>query len=255
MERDEQNNVMNYYDKMGKLVDKVNYDNNGRTSSVSWISPEYYIIGGDYSYVLKENEWNNIGVFCKNHDLIKKWKGDVVLGDKVVKNRYIFCLKTDKQEYIYVSLNINNGKIKEISAKEYQKLYVTEDVKKDNPSKQEGRDKEIFLGQEKNITLYYSNDSWKLEDEQGNSLYDERYYECYQHDGCYFLLNENNELCMIDRNGKMLIDYGIISYQNEKGYYDGMELNDDNCLVGDDGVCIVKESEGNNNVYFYSPQE
>lgn len=60
---------------------------------------------------------------------------------------------------------------------------------------------EYYLGKENEIRLYKSNDTWKLVDSNDNLLYEERYYECYKDSSCYSLANEDDEMCLIDRNG------------------------------------------------------
>lgn len=106
---------------------------------------------------------------------------------------------------------------------------------------------EYRLGKDKNIRLYTSNSTWKLEDENGNPIYDERYYECIYRDECYFLVNEDNQMCLIDRNGNKLVDYEYLTYDGKYGYFMGIAFDSDNFFVGDDGVSFVSGNE----VYFF----
>lgn len=73
----------------------------------------------------------------------------------------------------------------------------------------------------KKYNLYTSNGTWKLEDANGTTIYDERYYNAFTVGGknkCYALMNEDNQLMIIDRKGKKIVDYGVL------------ETNDNNTL-------------------------
>lgn len=108
------------------------------------------------------------------------------------------------------------------------------------------------LGENK---LYQTNDTWKLIDKEGKPIYDERYYERYTEDGTYFLENEDRQFCLIDRWGNMIADYGVFVCENNSVYYDGSEMTDENYFAGDDGVCIVKNSNEGNQVRFFYCEE
>lgn len=65
----------------------------------------------------------------------------------------------------------------------------------------------------KKYNLYTSNGTWKLEDPNGIALYDERYYNAFtlgSKNRCYALINEDNQIMIIDRNGKKIVDYGVV---------------------------------------------
>jgi len=130
----------------------------------------------------------------------------------------------------------------EVAAKMYEEQFASgEDI-------EEG----IYLGNDKNRKLYHSNGTFKLEDENGNAIYDERYYECYREDGCYILVNEDNQACLINRNGKMVIDYGWLDGENDTVHFLGEELDTDCLLDGGEEVGIVVKENGINKVYMFS---
>ncbi len=61
--------------------------------------------------------------------------------------------------------------------------------------------------------LYNTNSTWKLEVLEGNPLYDERYYNLfrsYSQNDCIALSNEDNQILLASRNGKIYINYGVI---------------------------------------------
>ena len=110
---------------------------------------------------------------------------------------------------------------------------------------------EYYLGRDKTIRLYQSNGTWKLVDTNDNPLYDERYYQCIPKYGCYFLVNEDNEMCLIDRNGNMVVDYSWLAWSGNQGYFSGVAITSDNFFAGDDGVCFTLGGDGMNDVYLF----
>lgn len=105
--------------------------------------------------------------------------------------------------------------------------------------------------EEINRKLYESNGTWKLVDDEGEAVYDERYYSCFVMNYCYFLSNEDNELCMINSYGNKVIDYGWLEVKNNAVYFLGWQVQEDKFFVGDDGICFAFYDD----VYFFSNLE
>jgi hypothetical protein len=100
-------------------------------------------------------------------------------------------------------------------------------------------------------TLYTSNDTWKLVDDDNNPIYDERYFNKYEIDGennCFALENEDKQICIFNRNAKLMVDYGVLDMRNDNLY-----MNGEIATVYEDKDCIyilVKDS-GMTNVYYF----
>lgn len=114
-----------------------------------------------------------------------------------------------------------------------------------------------YLGPNNENIIYKSNDTWKYESKGGTPLYDTRYYSCNKFDNAYLLSNENNDVCVITPNGKKVIDYGEISYSNEKTYsYNGTILEDSKNFFSDNSsVCIVTKEDGIEEAHFFNEKD
>lgn len=110
--------------------------------------------------------------------------------------------------------------------------------------------------------LYKSNDTWKLETPNGAEMYEERYYECHaypNYDGTYYdsfwLSNAENEAFMINRFGEKVIDYGWLTVEQYRGYWNlyfkGREFETSNCFVEDKGICYIDGQD----VYYFQARE
>jgi hypothetical protein len=99
--------------------------------------------------------------------------------------------------------------------------------------------------------LYTSNDTWKLVDDNNNPIYDERYFKKYEIDGennCFALENEDTQICLFNRNAKLMVDYGILEMRNDNLY-----LNGESATVYEDKDCIyiLVKNSGMTNVYYF----
>ena len=111
--------------------------------------------------------------------------------------------------------------------------------------------------------LYQSNNTWKLEDLNGNQLYEERYYECHvsrSYDGsyyqCFWLSNAENQAAMYNRFGQKVIDYGWLTVQDNAIYgwdlyFKGKEFEYSNCYAENTGICYIDGKD----VYFFQPEQ
>lgn len=187
-------------------------------------------------------------LYNKDNQIVKDWGEVRGFGHSYVEdNRYIFSLYIKEGGLYKYSIDTmgsfkEEGETseKEMESKYFQDLEMRQEKIRTNSM-------EYYLGENSDIKLYCSNNTWKLVDEAGNPLYDERYYECFPKSTCYFLSNENNEVCLIDKNANMVINYGWLTEDGEDIYFNGAVMTQDNFFVGDDGVCISLGGD----VYFF----
>lgn len=110
----------------------------------------------------------------------------------------------------------------------------------------------------KKYNLYQSNGTWKLEDWDGNTLYDERYFERLNAEGknnCLALTNEDNQICIIGRNGGKYIDFGILEYDDKKVF---MSVSDEErfevqtIYEGKESLIIPIKQENGFDIYYFN---
>lgn len=111
----------------------------------------------------------------------------------------------------------------------------------------------------KKYKLYHSNETWKLEDLEGNSLYEERYFETlepYGENDCVALTNDDNQVCIIGRDGKKYIDFGIMEYEDgddEKVFFvfDEEKVEVKEIYEGKESIIIPIPAEKGYDIYYY----
>lgn len=234
------------------LVD-INYDAKISFGGGIWISENNYII--TLIEDLGDNAFEFYSVLLnKDCQILKVWP--VICNNyEIIDNKLVLHIATNREYKEYESYSIDiNGNVQALGLfqeNEASKYYMTDQGKLsikidhviDFPNDNEQR---ILFDNEK-AKLYASNDTWKLVDSFGNTLYDERYYQCAMVDDGYLLMNEDNQACLVDRNGRMLVDYGYLIYKNDRVYFKEIGIYEDHFFVGDDGVSIVLGSD----VYFF----
>lgn len=261
MHDDKEDSIMYLYKKNGEIVTSIDYSEIWNQYCDTETSEPYlggllWVSENNYGITIFDISYNNSGDSCfllfdKNHQVIRSWPWfsdmydiiDDVLMLHEVENREVIEYKTYS---IDRDGNFQDlGPFQENEASKYKiaprgGLSFKTDY--------------VYKGQvrfeNENAKLYSSNDTWKLEDAEGNPLYDERYYKCALADDGYFLMNEDNQICLIDNAGKMLLDYGYLTCDNDNIYFMGAAITDQNHFVGDDGVSFVLGSD----VYFFSAE-
>lgn len=192
----------------------------------------------------------NTALYDRQGQLLKQWDGMWLFDSDIAEDgKCTFFMTTDEQladadseeGNAYQFTMDETGNISEdgeiLIMDINHKMYKS---KKENQPQEDG----YYLGKENEIRLYKSNDTWKLVDSNDNPLYEERYYECYEDSSCYFLANEDDEMCLIDRNGNRIVDYGWLTSAGDYIYFNGMETR---FFAGDDAVCFVQ----GNDVYMF----
>lgn len=238
-------NILRWYDEKGKLLLEIEKD--PKTEIVIYQLTKDYFLMLEYKvsiigYGTASQE--NLGIFLYNMSgdaVYSLKKGDLILPMHLENESVIFYLAEESGLCSKWSLDMDGqiNELGELSKEEVENEishYIVEDSNKSNSE-------EYYLGPEKNIHLYSTNSTWKLEDKNGNPLYDNRYYECTEVDNSYFLSNEDNQVCVIDKNGEKIIDYGRITRVDDDFYFDDNIMQRENYFVGDDGVCYVHDGE------------
>lgn len=111
---------------------------------------------------------------------------------------------------------------------------------------------------DKKYNLYKSNDTWKLEDLKGNTLYEERYFDKVEFDNgendCIGLVNGENTMCIIGKTGKMYVDFGTMEYVNKKILLiSGEEKREvKEIFEGKESVIITIKSGTGYDIYYYN---
>lgn len=163
--------------------------------------------------------------------LVSSRSFEVINGELVVDGEAVDALPGD---YIYKKIKIDcDGNMTD---EETYYSFDELDAKADVLSQEEKSARSYY-------NLYESNSTWKLEDLDGNTLYDDRYYDAFKNhseNDCVALLNENNQLLLISRTGKIYINYGILE-TNDGG-------NTMRMLYGDSSKTVKEIFEGRNSI-------
>lgn len=247
---DSENGQVKFYKEDGTLVSEMDCGDN-RPWDVRTVSKNCYLLsrmavdnseGAQFNII-----YTDAALYDMQNQIIKQWDGMGYSNSITESNCFVCYLVSNEGNIQKVEIDEagNLTEYGEVSQAEvHQALFAPE-------TEEKGSRTERYLGKDKNIKLYYSNDTWKLVDENGNPLYDERYYECISEDGCYILVNENNEMCLIDRNGEKVVDYGWLTWDGSAGKFNGSTLTTDMFHAGDDGVCFIQGGD----VYFFAGSE
>ncbi|MBQ2967643.1 MAG: hypothetical protein IJE10_05945 [Clostridia bacterium] len=230
-----------FYNKNGDFLSGV--DRHVKLGGTIWLSNKCYI------------EWSFADMVVYNYKGEEMHRFDKGLGYKVKSgdlfNMYLLSNAEEKDlEEVIIDADGNiKSKGNIITFNEYLSKYsaITAENKKENKSK-------------KPYNLYGSNSTMKLEDWDGNTLYEERYFDSLSPSGendCVGLTNEDNQLCIVGRNGVKYIDFGLLEYNEdeEKVYMVNKEEEKTEVKViheGKNSIIIPIESETGFDIYYYS---
>lgn len=229
-----------FYNKNGDFLSEV--DRHVKLGDTIWLSNKCYI------------EWSFVDMVVYNYKGEEMHRFDKGLGYKVKSgdqfNMYLLSNSEEKDlEEVIIDADGNiKSKGNIITFNEYLSKYsaITAENKKENKSK-------------KPYNLYGSNSTMKLEDWDGNALYEERYFDSLSPSGendCVGLTNEDNQLCIVGRNGVKYIDFGLLEYDEdeEKVYIVNKEEEKTEVKViheGKNSIIIPIESETGFDIYYY----
>lgn len=251
---DKVNKIAKIYKEDRTLIQEIDYSQYSDLA-MKWCCPDYY-----FATILNNKiKGNSIKVktiatylYNKSGILTEQWDAAQLLDHLGYENNvYYFWLLFEDASYGKYLLD-SNGKTELLEKMTQQE--ATQEIASAFISQPEAQDveREWKLGKNKELRLYYSNETFKLENEYGEPLYDERYYECYHENGCYILMNEDNQACVINGNGSRVIDYGWLEVRGNQMYFLGKQLDTDHFLNGGDVICIVTGENGLNSVYMFS---
>ena len=232
-----------FYNENYEFLSEV--DNHVTLGGTIWLSNKCYI------------QWSMTDVVVYNYNGEEMHRFDKGLGYKVKSNdmfnMYLNVNLKDKFDKEYEEVIIDaDGNIKSsgniITHEDYLKKYNA--IKEENATESKTK---------KPYNLYGSNSTMKLEDWDGNALYEERYFDSLSPSGendCVGLTNEDNQLCIVGRNGVKYIDFGLLEYDEdeEKVYMINKEEEKTEVKViheGKNSIIIPLESETGFDIYYY----
>lgn len=199
----------------------------------------------NYQYPLAQKVTNyRIYIYDFNGNVINKFENyEYCFVIHKTGNELIICLaESDPNDITAFHLNANGEtyKTEKITYEEYKNNYY-----KPSPYK-----------------LYSSNGTYKLETNDGKTMYDERYYKSFDFAGendCKGLMNENNEIMLFNRNGEKILDYGYLSSADNEGktiklQIDGQEKTVKNIHEGKNSIIIPFKSSAQEgtDIYFFA---
>lgn len=217
---------------------------------------------GDRNDIENTKVYYDVLLYNLNGELLQEWDR-LATSDYLVTrngNECVFALIdywADENPYRLYSID-ENGNLTDLGDLDSQDEYVIDKngrLKSNEEYLESIRNSGVsVLGKNKEYRLYKSNDTWKFENDIGEAVYDKRYYDCWHIEECYFLMNEDNELCLINQNGQMLVDYGRLTFDGEDGVFQGNIIDDDNFRSDGESACFEVEENGEKVMYVFYPE-
>ena len=200
----------------------------------------------------------NVSLYNLNGERLQEWDGLATEKQYVISesNRVVFAVAdywNDEYQYELFAVD-ENGNIEDLGDLNNQEKYYLSDMGVLHSTDEEQKETMSYtLGENGEYKLYKSNDTWKLEDSSGNALYDKRYYDCWHYENCFFLVNEDNQVCLINSKGQILLDYGIITSGGSYGTFENCEIDDENFKSDGNSACFEVKKGGENVLYVFFP--
>mgnify|MGYP003290425578 CR=1 FL=1 len=253
----ETNNAINYADCIFKTIDspffaeitesKIDYYTED-FEFVGSVDALGYSISGGYNVLS-----NQCCIVAKLGSIdFYDFKGNLI---NSLPDYYIwYKTKTDKGFVLLLTTaTMTNNKI--IYLDNFGNIIEEENI----TSKEEAEEKFKKIEKEnstQNYNLYQSNSTWKLEDLNGNSLYDDRYYKRVHPSGqneCIFLTDEDNYVTTIGRKGNRYIGSGVIEFDGARVYLLGFNGRREIEAVheGKDSIILTTNTSYGTNIYYY----
>lgn len=233
----------------GKELVKVSLDDPVLMSNASMLmcSDKWFLTYGE----------GTVYVHDMNGNLLKKWDSAScspragiyggVLKAEEGKAKFLIYKSQSQQEYYTIDREGNISYVETYTQDQLENLYMG------NVRKNLGIETTDYSNEY--MRLYQTNGTWKLENLDGTSKYDDRYYGLEARNNMFFLVNENNEVLVINRFGEKIVDYGWLErgeqWPNGMGYYydlNGLKFSTSDCYMEDDGLCWVYEDQ---TVYYF----
>ena len=230
-----------FYNKDGDYLSEVK--NHEKIGDVIWLSNKCYI------------EWSLKNLVVYNYMGEEMQRFDKGIGYKVkFDNMYNIYLLTGNENNDLEEVIIDaEGAIKSRGSIMTYSEFVDKHAEIEKKKREENK-------KNKPYNLYESNSTTKLEDWEGNALYEERYFDALNPSGendCIALTNEDNQACIIGRSGAKYIDFGLLIYdEDEKMVYMVNEKDDEKTEVkviheGKNSIIIPIETEEGFDIYCY----
>ena len=244
-EQSKMSDWIRFYKLDGTVLSELDCGEN-RALEVDFISKDYFFLKRTY-----EGDRGALSTDCilynTDNQIIREWELGWFMGinsEDSTENHYVFKVLfegSDGGGYYQYILDDSGNLQEDGKTEEAESEIRTAD----------GERIIDYLGNNKEVKLYESNDTYKLVDYNGEPLYDERYFDYHAVADCYLLANEDNEACLIDRNGNKILDYGWIVWDGSDGRFNGTVIDSESFFSGDDGVCFAVGSD----VYFFEIKE
>lgn len=236
-------------------LDSTNINSEQFTVDLIYISKNNFIVS--ITGITNEGSvYRHLSLYDIKGNIIRQWNDRVCGSFKVEENTFAFLVPISKDSYEINTID-ENGNFNELGLLENQNVYYLDTVhglekKEDSQSVEESKyDYIYYLGKNNEIKLYETNNTWKLVDKNEQPLYEERYFDCYYRDTAYFLLNENNQMCLISGEGKMVVPSEYISWTGSVGKFNNMEITDENCFIGYNDAVFIVSNKGKSEVYYF----
>lgn len=247
---DSEQNTKEIYTKDGKHLCSIPKDENADVTAVHWITPNLYLMSETSTNIDGSTTIiQGFQTYLKNIDgtTLNTWNGMTPAGDDGCENNNYWCfLGTMDQTYSKIVISESGELVSQEDGLSQQ------DAIKDTTAAIYNTEKKYYLGSDKQYVLYQSNDTWKYEDANGNPVYDDRYFTMNEEENSFFLSNENNQVCVITKNGKRTVDYGVISLSGDYYTYEGTEMMRDNVFADYNSFCYVEQTAGTNIVHYFT---
>lgn len=231
-----------FYNKDGKLLGscKKTYQYDSRTwTSLYFLSNNYFMCANTDGVGVLLCDYNGTTI-----ERIDGAFGVIKLIENEINNTsyaYFSSMKENKldnSKFLKIEFD-RNGKIinkYELSSMEYH------------------IDKDAHYPQKYN--LYQTNGTWKLEDLDGNTLYDDRYYSKVYSPGkheCALLTDEDNYITIIGRKGNRFIESGKMQLEGESAYLLGFNNKEKAIAIyeGANSMILTTNTSYGTNIYYY----
>lgn len=233
------NSKIEFYNENKELVGEIEFENP---------IDAYYQFTKEYYLVVEAKDVNiNVIYLCDRENNVI-WEGNGrSCAVKLIDNNVIVRIDNITNEYFY-SMSVD-GKWEEVTGYYHDETGIHKGI--------EDGGLQYTLGENEDIYLKRSNDTWKLVYSDGSPVYEDRYFEMSEYSNRYFfLVNENSDVCLIDDKGEIIVDYGTFTYEQGNSCPDfmGGNLWYDEVFAGDDALYIVRENGDLYDIYRYGAQ-
>lgn len=225
------------------LENMPSFSNNLHILRVFPLTEENYLVSTVFGIYLCDNQgerlWHSYDYFYED---IKKYNEEVIVKFNVKGDDVCFFSMSIEGEWKEV-----DGYYEDVDGKGIYKGVCPENVK-------------YIFGENDDIFLKYSHETWKLVYKDDTPVYEDRYFDMLKYgEGAqqyFFLKNGDSEACLINTNGEKIAEDGTFIWEDGKEYPDfmGSSLEKDTIYAEADALYIVRQNGENYEVYRYGAQ-